>query len=76
MGKGYGPVAIRSGLRERGVRGAIADLAIEEVDDDWQSLCEQSRKFGGKVPKTVRTRVFKPDSLRDVDFQKVKSGPS
>ena len=29
-----------------------------------------------KVPKTVRTGVFRPDSLRDVDFQKVKSGPS
>lgn len=52
VGKGYGPVAIRSGLRERGVRGAIADLAMEEVDDDWQTLCEQSRqrKFGEQGP--------------------------
>ena len=29
-----------------------------------------------KVPITVRTGVFRPDSSRDADFQKVKSEPS
>ena len=50
--KGYGPLRIRSELREKGVEEALIDIHVHENDGGWQSLLLQvaNKKYGQQPP--------------------------
>ena len=50
--KGYGPLRIRSELREKGVEEALIDIHVDENDGSWQSLLLQvaKKKYGEQPP--------------------------
>ena len=52
INQGKGPVRIREELRERGLRSADVDQAIEDAGQDWFSLAHEvrERKFGSSLP--------------------------
>jgi len=47
IGRGYGPVRIRTELRERGIDSALADSVFEALDIDWIARVEAAwrKKF-------------------------------
>lgn len=47
IGRGYGPVRIRTELRERGVDSALADGVFEALEIDWTARVEAAwrKKF-------------------------------
>ena len=47
IGRGYGPVRIRTELRERGIDSALADSVFETLDIDWIARVEAAwrKKF-------------------------------
>jgi len=50
--KGYGPLRIRTELREKGVEGALIDIHVDENDAGWSSLLLQvvKKKYGAQPP--------------------------
>lgn len=50
--RGYGPVRIRSELRQRGVDEDLAEHQLQDEQWDWPALAEAARRkrFGGAVP--------------------------
>lgn len=80
-GKGYGPVRIRSELRERGIPSALIDRALEGLDRDWFESLRQAhdRKFGpgpcqdrqeqARRARFLEYRGFPGEMIRDFLFQ-------
>jgi regulatory protein len=54
--RGFGPVRIRSELRERGVSEALLAGLLDEADDRWEAALGEAhrRKFGPEGPKDLR----------------------
>ena len=59
VSQGKGPQRIRGELRERGVAGAVVDLALEAADVDWRDLAETVRrkKFGREQPADFKDKA-------------------
>lgn len=64
ISQGKGPVRIREELRQRGLRSAEADAAIDGAGQDWFALAREvrARKFGASLP------VDFPDKARQMRF--------
>lgn len=50
--KGYGPLRIRTELRERGVDEVLIDSYVDQNDSSWSSLLKRAaeKKYGGQPP--------------------------
>jgi regulatory protein len=81
LASGYGPLAIRAKLGERGVDKSLISDAIDSLEADWQSLAadalrrrfsadelaETSLKQRGRVARFLQSRGFSTsDALRAV----------
>ena len=64
INQGKGPVRIREELRERGLRAAAIDQALEDAEQDWFELAREVRvrKFGADLP------VDFPEKARQMRF--------
>ena len=52
IGKGYGPILIRSELRQRGIDEELLDEELTQSGDYWTEIAKGARrkKFGGQPP--------------------------
>jgi len=59
VGRGYGPLRIRSELHERGVAEEYMDSALAEYAGQWSSFAEQARckRFGNALPRDFQERA-------------------
>jgi len=59
ISQGKGPVRIRQELKERGIRSAAIDDALEEATADWFALAAEIRvkKFGPDVPGEFKEKA-------------------
>lgn len=76
INQGKGPTRIRADLRQRGIRDAVIDEVLGEVDEDWRALAKETRrkKFGPGEPvdfkdkarqmRFLQYRGFEPDQIQ------------
>ena len=59
VGRGDGPLKIRSQLRERGIESALAAHTLEEYEPEWQEAAEAARekRFGQEIPTDYREKA-------------------
>ena len=59
ISRGYGPVRVREELRERGASEADVDVAMDELDTDWQDLALEvlTKKFGTLAPGDIKEKA-------------------
>ena len=68
--KGYGPLRIRSELRQRGVEDVLIERALGELEEYWsRRLAEVTiKKFGSRTPKDFDQRARWTRFLRQRGF--------
>jgi regulatory protein len=56
MGKGFGPVAIRSELAQRGIEAGLLDSTMADIEPDWYAQLRRAhdRKYGEALPADYR----------------------
>jgi regulatory protein len=59
IARGFGPLRIRSELRDRGVSGEAAATVLQEQAEDWRAEAERARRkrFGDELPRDLRERA-------------------
>lgn len=70
IGRGNGPMKIRSELGQRGIDSARADQEIDAQDPDWIGLAETQRRkrFGPEVPAAFPERARQARFLQGRGF--------
>jgi regulatory protein len=73
INQGKGPVRIRQELKERGLRSATVDAALDEADADWFDLAREVRvrKFGQELPHDF---AEKARQMRFLQYRGFESG--
>ena len=69
-GRGYGPQRIRAELRERGINGELADVALAALLDQRSVLIREvwHKKFRGQMPADYRERARQMRFLQQRGF--------
>ncbi len=59
IGRGFGPLRIRAGLRQRGVADALAENAMDQVADRWRTemRAAHDKKFGSRPAADRKERL-------------------
>jgi regulatory protein len=59
IARGFGPLRIRSELKDRGVSGEAAAIALQQQADDWRVRADRARRkrFGDEIPQDLRERA-------------------
>jgi regulatory protein len=76
INQGKGPVRIRQELKERGLRSALVDEALQEAEQDWYELAREVRvrKFGESLPDdfTEKARQMRFLQYRGFESEQVQ----
>lgn len=58
-GRGQGPMRIRQALAEAGLAAALAQVALDEAEQDWHALAQdvRRRRFGAEPPESWPERA-------------------
>lgn len=70
IGRGWGPLRIRAGLRERGVGGDLIDACVDINAEEWQDRVRavHAKRFGGRPATRFQDRAKQARYLQSRGF--------
>lgn len=70
LNRGYGPLKIRSELRQKGVSDAMIERFLDERDAQWQesALAVRIKKFGSEKPSDLKETARQTRFLQSRGF--------
>ncbi len=75
--RGYGPLRIRRELEQKGIEPVLIERALDTAERDWRELLrrERRKKFGARLPKSLRERARQARFLqhRGFTFDQIRS---